>query len=422
MSIKRKVILNTFAQLSGRGITAASTFIVTILIARSFGVESYGDLIKVLSYVLLFDLAVDFGLNAIIVRKLGQTKQINLLGQLFATRLVLGAAFTVISALSALILPQAIDAPNASGFSTAVKLSIMLFSPTILLTAIIKSCNAYFQHKLRYDRSTIATAAGGIVSLLIILILIITKTSSLVLLTSAYLVATATHSAIAFYLFIKLKPKPKRLQLELSSIPPLLKQALPLGIALVFNVAFFRIDTLLITYFRSTTEVGLYGLAYKFFELPLTLPHFFMNAVFPILAGHKLVKTRSEHNFFQMIFKSGHLLFATSIILTGVLWFAAPLIQLIKSDFIGSIQLFRILVLWLPLFFLSGLLMWAVIARGARWSLTWIYGIGLIINLTLNIKYIPIYGATAAAYITGITEMVILTLLLIYFIRQNNLR
>lgn len=420
MSIKKKIVTNTLAQLTGRGITAISTFIVTILIARSFGVEVYGNLVKVLSYVLFFDLAVDFGLNAVVVRKLGQSKQSNLLGQLFTTRIVMGVVLTLVAALAAIALPQA-DTTGSNGFSATVKLSIILFSPAILLAAIIKSCNAYFQHKLRYDRSTIATATSGIASLLIILVLVMTKTSSLLLLTGAYLIAAIIQSSIAFYLFIKLKPRLVKLKLEFSSMRPLLKQTFPLGLALIFNVAFFRMDTLLLTYFRSTTEVGLYGLAYRFFELPLTLPHFFMNSIFPVLAGYNLAKTKNPQKFFQVVFKSSYILLSASILLVILLWTAAPLIQLIKSDFIGSIRLFRILILWLPLFFASSLLMWATIARGARWSLAWIYGVGLALNLGLNIIYIPQYGAAAAAYTTGLTELVILSLLFIYFIKQNRL-
>ncbi|PIP61115.1 hypothetical protein COW99_05840 [Candidatus Roizmanbacteria bacterium CG22_combo_CG10-13_8_21_14_all_38_20] len=419
MSLRNVVAKNTLVQFVGRSITSISAFIVTILIARTFGVDVYGNLIKILSYVLIFDLAVDFGLNAVVVKKLGQAKQSNILGQLFTTRIILGVIFMTVVALLVLILPQA-ETAGSSGFSTTVKLSIILFSPTILFAAIIKSCNAYFQYKLRYDRATIATAAGGIVSLLIVLLLVLSNTKSLLLLTGAYLIASIVHSLLAFYFFIKLKPKLVKLKLELKSTYPLLKQTFPLGLALVFNVAFFRIDTLLLTYLRSTTEVGLYGLAYKFFELPLALPHFFMNAVFPVLAGYKLAKSKNSQKFFRVVFKSGYILLATSFLLTILLWFAAPLIQLIKSDFIESIRLFRILTLWLPLFFASSLLMWAVIARGARWSLTWIYGLGLVLNLTLNIKFIPIYGATAAAYITGITELLILSLLFLYFIHQNN--
>lgn len=420
MSIKSAVFNNTLAQITGRGISALLTFFVTIILARAFGVELYGNFIKVISYVLLFDLAVDFGLNAIIVRKLQKTENSYILSQLFTTRIVLGSILATVAALSTLILPHA-QTLESSGFSTTAKLSIVLFSPTILFSAIIKSCNAYFQYKLSFDRSTIATVIGGLISFLIILLLVITKTGSLPLLTGAYLIATITQSYVAFYLFVKLKPKLVIIKPEINSVLPLLKQTFPLGLALIFNIAFFRVDTLILTYFRSTAEVGLYGFAYKFFELPLALPHFFMNAVFPVLAGYRLTKAKNSFKFFRLVFKSGYLLFFSSIMLSILLWLASPLIQLVKSDFIGSIALFRILVLWLPLFFISSLLMWAIIARGARWSLVWIYGAGVVINLGLNIKYIPIYGATAAAYITGLTEMIILSLLFIYFIHQNNI-
>ena len=48
----------------------------------------------------------------------------------------------------------------------------------------------------------------------------------------------------------------------------------PLGLTLLFNVVYFHIDSIILTFTRTSAEVGIYGLAYKIFELPLVLPTF----------------------------------------------------------------------------------------------------------------------------------------------------
>ena len=35
---------------------------------------------------------------------------------------------------------------------------------------------------------------------------------------------------------------------------------------LFFNVVYFHIDSIILTFFRSTSEVGIYGFAYKVFD------------------------------------------------------------------------------------------------------------------------------------------------------------
>jgi len=52
--------------------------------------------------------------------------------------------------------------------------------------------------------------------------------------------------------------------------------------------------------------------------------------------------------------------------------------------------------------------MWLVITLERSWTLVKIYGVGLLLNTTLNMLFIPHYGATAAAINTVITELVIL--------------
>jgi len=48
------VAKNTVSQLVGRVVSSASILVATILIARTFGPQGYGELTKITSYVALF--------------------------------------------------------------------------------------------------------------------------------------------------------------------------------------------------------------------------------------------------------------------------------------------------------------------------------------------------------------------------------
>lgn len=409
-----KVAANTVVQVVGRGVSAVSSFIITILIARHFGVEAYGELTKILAFTAFFYLAADFGLNAITVKELssqaGRAKGAQL-QTLFSTRIILGVALMWLAVMATVFLPFSPE--TGEGFSRLVKLGIILFAPTILLQALIRSTNAYFQSKLRYDNATIAIIVGSIVGLALVSGIVYLQISSILIVAATLMVALFAQTSVAFILFKRLLHTPLGFSFNLPHIVSLLKKSLPLGLTLVLNIAFFRLDIFLLAIFRSTTEVGLYGLAYKFFEFPLVIPTFFMNAVYPVLVG-------SARPRLKIIKSSALFLLASSLVLGTIFYILSPHITLIKSDFAGSVALFRILTLWLPLFFLSSLFMWVAIAKEQHWKLAGIYAAGLAVNTVLNLLFIPSHGATAAAITTGITELFILVLLLTRLNRTDN--
>jgi len=54
--------------------------------------------------------------------------------------------------------------------------------------------------------------------------------------------------------------------------------------------------------------------------------------------------------------------------------------------------------------------MWILIAKKKQMLLLKIYGISMIINIVLDVLFIPTYGYMAAAWITGICEAIVLAM------------
>ncbi|KKU85598.1 MAG: Polysaccharide biosynthesis protein [Candidatus Gottesmanbacteria bacterium GW2011_GWA2_47_9] len=91
---------------------------------------------------------------------------------------------------------------------------------------------------------------------------------------------------------------------------------------------------------------------------------------------------------------------------------------MIKSDFSASIPALRVLSLGLPFFFLTSLTMWTLIALKKQWALAGIYGLSMVINIALNLWLIPVYGYMAAAWITVLSEGVVLLLSGIFLLKM----
>jgi len=86
------------------------------------------------------------------------------------------------------------------------------------------------------------------------------------------------------------------------------------------------------------------------------------------------------------------------------------------DGFVGSVQSLRILSFGFPAFFVSSVLMWVLITLGRYKTMLYIYLAGLVLNVALNLIFIPEYSYFASAWITGITEYLILVLQLVILI------
>ncbi|MDP3987620.1 MAG: oligosaccharide flippase family protein [Candidatus Levybacteria bacterium] len=406
----KEVFKNSTYQVLSRIVTSGAGFLITIIIARSFGVLGYGDYTKITVFVGLFYLLLDFGLNAIFLQKKG--KEINF-RNLFYTRILLSILLLIAINLISIFLP--FNKQFSLGFSQNVRQGITIFSFILIAQAILLSSSAIFQKKLQYRFLTRSNIIGSLVSLILILAFIYLSFPLNSILIA--LVLGAVVSAILSLIWSGQKILP--LELNLSISKKLILESLPLGLMLVFNLIYFRIDIFLLSILRSTTDVGIYGLSYKFFDFVIALPLFLSNSLYPFF----LASGKNPRKLFK-ITKIYFLIFlAISILTSIVFWFTAPFLSLIKKEFVDSVLPLRILLLSLPFFFLTSLLQWILISQGKQKFLMLVYLFSAMANVTLNFIFIPSYSYIASAIITGVSEVIIFIFLLIKIIAlQKNIQ
>ncbi len=399
-STKWKVVWNTASQLVGKVVGSGAMLLVSIMIARSFGAQGYGDFTKITTFVAFFYLFVDFGLNAIYLKR--NSDWATLLGM----RIVGGVLLMFLAIASLSFLPQG----ETQGYTGLVRLGIILFSPTIFLQGLIVSANAIFQKRLRYDLATLALSIGNIIIVVLVAGAVYGLSSrvGVIGVTTSLLLGLSVTAIVSLFLVRHIEG-PIRISLDKKTANALFMASLPLGLTLLFNQVYFRIDSFVLTLSRSTSEVGFYGLAYKMFELPLVIPTFFMNSVYPLFVKQLNQESGIRNQGIKhMVKKILLFMIPTSIFMILVLWYAAPLLLYIRPEFAESISLLRILTLGLPFFFFSSLVMWALIALGKQIILALIYGSLMTLTIVLDILIIPKFGAIGAAWITVGSEALVL--------------
>ncbi|MBI3981155.1 flippase [Candidatus Microgenomates bacterium] len=408
MSTKLTIFYNTTAQAVGRFFTAGITYFITLFLVREYGAVGFGEFTKILTYVSYFYIFADFGANAYIVKKLSEDEETSLkhLSNLMGLRLIFALFLIFLSLAFLVVLPQG----SGQGFTFVTRIGVIIASLTMITQAMITTFSAWFQKNLRYDKLSLTLIIGNLFTLIVAYFITLSS-----LPVYYVFVAYVFGQAISVFLCYLLAEKKFGLGFDFTYWKRIIAFSWPLGLTLIFNLVYFKVDSFILTLTRSTQEVGIYGLAYKFFEMAIIFPSFFMNSLYPVFL--EKLKERPG-NFSELTKNIGVFLIGTSLVLALTIFFIAPfLINFTagdkQADFVGGISALRILSLSLPAFFLSSFFMWVLITTQKQILLVPFYGFSMILNIFLNILLIPRYGYLAAASTTLITEVCVTLLLAI---------
>lgn len=395
----KKIFTQTSWQIIGRLIGILSTFIVLSIVAHNYGQEGTGIFTLAASYLMFFFLAADLGLNGYILPRLQEhPHEANLV---FNFRLWWSIVLMILATALTPLLPFG---------NPQFNFAVLLGAVTIIFFTIHSSTNLIFQSKLKYHLSTIAASCGFLVVIPAIFALNYLQPPVSVLILATCLGWLVNN--ILSLLLVKKLHKFKIEKINFNFVFLTLKAAWPITLTLLLNTLYFRIDAFILTSLKSFAEVGIYNVAFQVFQNAITIPTFIINSFYPMMIN---VFRQSRHQFFYQVKVAAAGLFFLSIMGLILGFIAAPWIIniLAGSGFEGSIEALRILAISFPAFFLTALSMWIFVLIGRQKIMFGIYLFGLIVNAVLNFLFIPEYSYLAAAWITVVSEYLILILQLI---------
>jgi O-antigen/teichoic acid export membrane protein len=420
--MKKSVLCNTTAQLIAKFASMSLTVLATILITRAFGKEGYGQFSLMQALPALFYILADFGLNTTALKRIGKDNEENAqkyYQTVLGLRLLLSLVFIVILNIITLFLP----------YSSFLKTGVLMSSLLILTQALYSSTNLIFQYKQRYDLSSVGYVGGSVVTILLVAIFI-KLGLDIRLLSFTYVLGGVVTFLVNARLLGRLgystsvrHPLATGRRSEIAQ--ELIKNSLPLGLMFIFSQINFKADAVLLSFLRLPLTVGLnniesvaiYSLPYKIFEVALVLPTFFMNATYPILVR----KFKEGQNELALTFKKtlGYL-FALGVITSIALYTTSPLVVRVLGgqEFTESIEVLRILSVGLFIFFLTQPISYLIVTLDKQKYLPAIYLTSAVFNVSANLFFIPKFSFYASAYITWISEGLILLMLTFFAVKS----
>ena len=395
MGLSKKIAFNTIIQIVGKAFNISISLLVIKILTDFLGVDGWGKYVTIITFVGIFAVLANLGVAPILVREI--SKENADIEFIIGNVLGLGSiSFLLLffAPLSSLLIPN---------YGRSVKIGILIAILYQLFFLINKSFSGFFQSKLKMENVVIGEVVNKLVVLgLIFYVLQFFSISNRVLVVICILIIGAfVNLTISYFLvsrYIKI-----RILFDLDYWRHFLKESLPMALMSILGVVHFRIDTILLSVLKPAFDVGIYGLAYKIIEIALFFPVIFVGLVFPSLSFYSLSDKQRTKIIFQRAFD---FLVITVVPIVGAISILSPYIIMTISDqkFYPSINILRILSLSLLATFIAHLFNHTIVAIGKQRELAIRAFMVVVINITLNLIFIPKYSYMGAAIITFITE------------------
>jgi O-antigen/teichoic acid export membrane protein len=183
------------------------------------------------------------------------------------------------------------------------------------------------------------------------------------------------------------------------------REALPLWLATLMSLVYFKGDAILLRMFVGDAAVGSYSAAYKIFEATMIVPSIVLAAFFPALV--RVDAEREPGRRARVELGLGAALLGLGLLAGATVLLASDLaIRLAFGEaFANAVPTLRVLALGVPLVFLNYGLTHFLIARHLeRANLVFTF-VMMVLNLGANLLFIPRFAGRGAAFTTVGTEL-----------------
>lgn len=414
MNLSHKIALNTIIQVLAKVITVSFTLLTTILLTGYLGKEGYGDYIYVITLALIFGAFADWGTATIGVRE--AAKETKEKGKLLANILVLRIIFSLSAAL--LLFAAANLIPLVTSNPALVRQAIKLASLVVIFNASKISFGITFQSKLQMEKMAIADIASSFL-ILTVSWFFIHQGYGLMFLVGAVVLASIVSTLIAG--FLALKSTKYVFQLDGVLMTRLLAESLPMGAVLFLFTVDNKIDTVMLGLIKGSAPVGIYGIAYRVYDVLILGAAYLMNVLLPVISRFSDI-SKWKKELQEIYQKAFDVLLLAGITVVVLVWIFAPLMVRILtqqrfSEFSDAVNVLRILSLAMFVAYFNHLTGYTIVALGRQRPYLLVAFFALVFNVLANLMVIPRFSYFGAAVVTLLTEGIILLVTTVFVFR-----
>lgn len=383
------------------------TFGALVVAARALGTSEFGAYGTAAAFAVIMSILATLGMMPFLIRQIARDPS-------RAAQAIRSAHLVKTGANAVMLAALFVAAQWILGYSPKVVGAALLLGGSYAVGAYVENLAAYFQAVERMHVWMKASAIFGFVSGLLGLLLVVT-TSSLVLFCAAPMIGQSA----AFVWLIRQAPPEVRLGsgAGIADVVELLRSLAPFGAAFVALTFYYKVDVLLLAWWRPSHDVGIYTASYKFVDIMQALALVAVGSVYPRLARAAARETGESRSASSRLTE---LALIATVPIGALLWLGrSPVIHSLYgpaySDSVGVLALLAPVIPALSVNMLAG---YVLGAAGRMYHVAALYSAGAILNVGLNAALIPTHGAVgaAAAMLASETVLALSFLLVLRFI------
>lgn len=402
---------------SGTLVGSGSTFLIYMLLARELGVEAFGLFSSSLATITLLTLLAGFGVSKFWLKEFGREgwsaiRWIKPSIKFIYTSTIL---IVILLAIWAIFGPHNFD-------TTKILLILSLFLVGQIGVEIVSS---KFQLEEKYQTLALWQLVPNLLRLVIIGIVMLLPFQADVF------VIVYIYSAIGLiFIYLSIKHlnllKNGRFELKghgkqnteamqyLPSQKEIFKGALPFGLATFFGFIYYQSDLIMLKYLASDSESGLYNVAFVLLMAILIFPSNLFNK-FLLPKYHRWANFEKE-KFYNVYVKTTKTMLVFGFVMMSIVFIFSESIVTIffGAEYLDSVILLQIASLNIPISSVAYGVGAVLVTEEHMKKKIVFMGIVALLNIALNLAFIPYYGAVGASVATVISNLVLLILYLYY--------
>jgi O-antigen/teichoic acid export membrane protein len=378
-------------------------FSLLVLIGRYLGPSVFGKFTFALSFIAMFSVINDLGINLLTVREVSADK--SLTNKYLNNLPVLKTFLALLAFLLVMLIVVFLGYP-----AKTIRI-VFLLSAATFFANISFGIRWIFQVYLKLEYDSMLSIVQNMFSLG--LGYLVLKLGWGIYGIGYTQIFVWILILISSWILISKKFTPISFEIDFDFFRKLLKSSIPFALMLVFTGLYLNLDTVLLSFFKGDQAVGLYNAANRLVLAGKMIPGIMIPVLFPIMSE---ISKKSKEEFDRFLGKSLTLMFCLGLpISVGTTFLADKTINLFfGTQFSGSALALQILIWGMFCMYLSIVMGNGLIAKGYQRFNTAITGIGLGISLLLNFFLIQRFGhlGTSVAILT--TEFFVMMAAMFY--------
>jgi O-antigen/teichoic acid export membrane protein len=380
----------------GQMFSLLASFFVGAWIARYLGPESYGVLSYSIAFVGIFGVIATLGIEGVLNRELVKNpeKRDELLGTAFRLKLIGGGIAFFLTFIFVMIL----------GEDPLIKLLTILLSFAFILQSI-NIIRIFFQAEVKSKNTAMAVLGATVISS-ILKIIVIYFNMGIIAVVIVFILDSLWQGIGFLRAYRDYGLKVNNWKFDKVLAKDIMRNSWPLLLSSAAGFIYLKIDQVMIGSMLGSREVGIYAAAVKLVDIWYFIPAIICTSLFPAIINAK----KTSLKMYKSRLKNFYILMAIIPIVMAIpiMLLAKPIILTIfGNSYLESVSILKIYI-WSSFgLFLSFAVNQYLMSENKVMVIFWLNFIAMVLNIVLNLIFIPMYGIVGSAWATLISYLVI---------------